>query len=75
MLIVKITACEKSLEKPGQVGQQSNHHVYVSVCVREREKRELVPQYENGPRHCKLCSLFSRANDTVNVPGEKSLRP
>lgn len=40
MLTVKITACEKSLEKPGQVGQQNNHHVYVFACVREREKRK-----------------------------------
>lgn len=43
----------------------------VCVCV----KRELVPQYENGPRNCKLCSLFSRANDPVHVPGEESLKP
>jgi len=40
MLIIKITACEKSMEKPGQVSQQNNHHVCVFVCVWEREKRE-----------------------------------
>ena len=38
MLIIKIPACEKSMEKPGQMGQQKNH--CVCVCVREREKRE-----------------------------------
>ena len=38
MLIIKITACEKSMEKPGQVGQQNNYHVH--VCVWKREKRE-----------------------------------
>ena len=43
MLIIKITACEKSTEKPGQMGQQKNHCVCVCVCVcvceREREER------------------------------------
>ena len=38
MLIIKITACEKSMEKPGQMGQQKNH--CVCVCEREREREE-----------------------------------
>ena len=37
MLIIKIPACEKSMEKPGQMGQQKNH--CVCVCVRERERK------------------------------------
>ena len=60
-------------EQPDYSKTESSVCVCVCVCV--CVKRELVPRYENGPRNCRLFSLFSRANDPVHVPGEKSLRP